>query len=308
MPITLLGYVLAGGNNPITGVGWLLFGLLWHYVGFLQNNILDYEYDRRDPEKQHFPLVSGRIKLVDAVVVESVGLIVLAVSGLLLGGRNTYSTTFLIAGIVSGTLYNLTSKKTLLKPIPIAICFASLPAISYTSVRPPDTTMWLLFFAVFTTILYQIGFSGELKDIRQGERNILLRLGSLKNVAVYAIALKSTNIATILTLGYATSEGTETLTRLSALTIALLASILLIDITVKQLKDYEKAVDMTEEWRDRDKALKNMSYVEILTYITLIISLTPVLGTTSPLYILLPIAWFAAMNRIIFGTTSYPKV
>jgi len=303
MPVTLMGYILAGGCSPMMAIAWLLFGLLWHYAGFLQNNLFDYKYDKLDPAKQHFPLVKGTIRYRDAAMVDTIMLILLFIFGVLLT-LSPYSIAFLILGMVSGTIYNYYSKRTLLKPIPIALCFSSLPAMSYTSIKPPDTLMWLIFSAVFTTIFYQIAFSGELKDIHRGERNILLRLPQKHGVAAFAIASKTINMVIIhAILIYLAKE----LTILSAIILAALETVTaeIAILLMAQLDDYQQAI--TKTW-DRDKALKNMSMMEVATYIATVIAVSPVLGYTTPLWIILPILWFIAFNRIIFGTTSYPKV
>jgi hypothetical protein len=48
--------------------------------------------------------------------------------------------------------------------------------------------------------------------------------------------------------------------------------------------------------------------MEILSYWYLVVCLMPVLGLWSVPWIVLPLLWFIALNRFIFGTTIYPKV
>jgi len=306
MPITLAGYVLAGGRDPLVGLGWVLFGLLWHYVGFLQNNLFDLRYDRLDPEKQHFPLVRGAIDPRTAWIVDDVGLLLLAVAGALLSGLSPGSIVFLAVGIIAGTLYNAFSKRTLLKPIPIALCFASLPLIPYLSLRPLDRVAQLLFAFVFATIFYQIAYSGELKDIKRGERNILLALHRFGGwaVVVFAVVSKMVNLA----IGYALLDalaGRDVLAGLISFWAASAIAAAIVLVLTLQLMDFFKAVD--DVW-DRRRALFNMSLMEILTYFFFVICIAPVLKGYALLWIALPVAWFVVMNRFIFGTTVYPRV
>jgi 4-hydroxybenzoate polyprenyltransferase len=300
MPVTLLGYVLAGGNDALTGLGWLLFGLGWHYFGFLQNNLFDLKYDRLDPEKQHFPLVRGAIRARDAWAVDIVGLALLFVYGAALSGFSPSPIAAMATGYAAGTIYNAYSKRTLLKPIPIAVCFSALPAIPYLGIRGPDYLIASLVAFVFTTILYQIGYSGELKDIERGERNILRALGSPTLVYLYACSLKIANIVA----GVALLEQLAP-KDVSSLVAVVVVAVVIIFVLERQLEDY----DMWRDGRwDRRAALRNMSLMEILSYWYLVVCLMPVLGLWSVPWIVLPLLWFIALNRFIFGTTIYPKV
>jgi len=299
MPVTLLGYVLAGGGDPLVGLGWLLFGLGWHYFGFLQNNLFDLRYDVLDPEKQHFPLVRGTIRARDAWAVDVAGLALLFVYGAALSGFSASSVAMIALGYASGTIYNAFSKRTLLKPIPISLCFSVLPAVPYLSIRPADQLIAYLVAYIFLTILYQIGFSGELKDIERGERNILKALRSPIPVYLYAYSLKMSNIIAGLALLYH-YEGVSVYNILAATAVAMII-ILMLD---RQLEDYDGWE--TGRW-DRTRALKNMSLMEILTY-WLLIACLPALWPWQILWIALPVLWFIALNRFIFGTTIHPRV
>ncbi|MEM1944147.1 MAG: UbiA family prenyltransferase [Nitrososphaerota archaeon] len=303
MPITLLGYVLAGGIDLLTGLGWVLFALLWHYVGFLQNNIFDYRYDRADPEKSHFPLVRGSIGIREAMIVDSIGLIALVSFGALMAW-NPVSLAFLSAGVASGTVYNAFSKRTLLKPIPISICFASLPMIPYTSLRPFDDVGAMLFAAVFTSILYQIGYSGELKDIERAEANILRRIGGL--TPTYAALLKIINIVfiTLLFARLALSGMVFTFFTANAVVVVSL-SLAVIILLNAQIRDYESYI--AGVW-DRVSALKRMSWMEVVTYWLLVSAVSPVIGVYAVLWAIIPLLWFIAWNRILWGTKTYPRV
>ncbi|MEM2233935.1 MAG: UbiA family prenyltransferase [Nitrososphaerota archaeon] len=301
MPVTLLGYVLAGGKDWVAGTAWALFGLWWHYVGFLQNNLFDLRYDLMDPEKRHFPLVKGTVPVRWAWVVDNVGLLVLLVVGVVLGG-NPVSWSFLVLGVASGTVYNAFSKRTLLKPIPISLCFASLPLIPYTSLRPLDPVGMLLFASVFTTILYQIGVSGELKDVRRSEANILRSLGPAS--IPYMVVLKVVNLLTIYILGLHVSPPGDVYFAVSQVMLTTF-SLMAIFLLMKQIEDL---LDSQKETWDRDRALLRMSAMEIVTYYALVSAVTKAIGYWLPLWFVLPLLWFFVFNRFIFGTVTYPKV
>ncbi len=61
IPVALLGLVVGGASSLGLFLSVAVVALLFHYFGFLDNNLRDYAYDRADPGKQHFPLIRGTI-------------------------------------------------------------------------------------------------------------------------------------------------------------------------------------------------------------------------------------------------------
>jgi len=305
MPLALIGYVYGGGSDWVKGLLWLVFGLIFHYSGFLQNNVHDYMYDLKDPHKQHFPLVRGTIKLKHAFIVAYTGIIGVSVIPFILGGIPSLS-VYIFGTLIPGTIYNLFSKKTLLKPIPISICFPTIPLASYLSASPViDIKIIVLVLTFVATMLYQIGYSGELKDIDRAEKNILRSIGSTKWVAVYAIAIKTSNILIAAYLLYLNLDGLS-ITNMVIIGMFVITTVAIAELLYQQTYDYIK---WTKHSWDRNQALKNMSFMEIFSYILIIVASANVLGILyAPLWIILPILWFITFNRVIFGTKLFPKV
>ena len=50
----LLAAILAGERRIPILIAYALWAILFHTVGFVDNNIEDYEHDRKDPAKKHF--------------------------------------------------------------------------------------------------------------------------------------------------------------------------------------------------------------------------------------------------------------
>jgi 4-hydroxybenzoate polyprenyltransferase len=303
--ITILGYIAAGGRELINIILLFIFGLLWHYVGFLDNNCCDYEYDKKDPNKKHFPLVTGEIKLLHAQLVVFFLLIILFTLGIYISNNNPLSIWILSMGILSGLIYNRFNKITYLKVLPISICFSFLPLFSYTLISI-DFIGFLIFLFVFTQILFQIGFSGELKEIEAlKERNILRALGARvewhwktknkylftsKKYYIYSISLKLVNLLIGAILTYFIGN----------YYIFILFSILTLISTILLIKE--------GEW-NRDKKLKEMSLVEILTYFTFVSCVWNRIGFYYGIFfIVFPIIWFYLFNKWFWGTVTYPKV
>ena len=51
----LLAAILAGERRIHILIAYALWTILFHAVGFVDNNIEDYEHDRKDPAEKHFP-------------------------------------------------------------------------------------------------------------------------------------------------------------------------------------------------------------------------------------------------------------
>jgi len=306
MPGVVLGYVLAG--NPLFDVralGWALFGLLFHAWGFLQNNIFDYQYDKKDPSKAHHPLVKGEITLGRALALDVILLLGMIFYMMLISGGNPFSHALLALAIMFGTLYNYYCKKTTVSPLYITACFTTLvfiPYVAYTLTITP--VMWLL--AAFTSVLmlFQISVSGYIKEIAVGsEVNLLRRWGSrldgdhLKlslQADVYALVL--TALKGLLIAFIAVTAGTAAWAFIGAL-VATVGFFYFSGFLISEGPFY------------RPRRVRQMSLAEVLSYFALVFAVEGVVGWLGvAALIVLPMAWFMGMNKVMWLTVVTPRV
>lgn len=296
-------------GNPISGTVVVLavFALLTHYFSFGENSLMDtvMGYDRDDPGKRHHPLILGVISLPLAHNVIHWGLIVLTAVGVLL----TYwispnplpAMAALVMWVALGHGYNEgLSKESLFGFISISLCFTSMAAWAWFlghSELTPISQIYLVY--VFLVILFQISWSGHLKEMGQSERsNILIKMGArLRDGRFepglsdwYGVAVKIAGIYVLFEM-LRSAFTIDRLAWLASLVVLMMFFLLLLTRTRPYIRSSE---------------LRNMSVMEILSIF-------------APLPLMLPwgyaivlmaagVVYFMLMNLWLWGTPTHPKV
>jgi len=302
------------GQPDITKV-LILTIFMWcaHILSFGHNTLMDFTqgYDQRDPSKSHFPLHRGVISIHVAHNVIHWGLCGLVIFAIVLSLLFSPNPLFSVISIflwwVFGYAYNSgLSKECLLSFLPIAICFTAMGAWGwFLSHNTLDNLGWLLLAYFFITILFQISWSGHLKELELEERsNILVKMGAHIEVCVrkqrwffpgisfiYGLILKLINVPI---LGALLLAENFNLTRAFWLAVMLVLSMLFL---VKLIAPRRYV---------RSKELRNMSVMEILTIYTPIPLVLPWLEAT--ILMLFGVAYFWGMNKLLWGVVSHPRV
>lgn len=305
---------LHGGVKLGQAIVLSVFMWLVHLVSFGENSLFDFTqgYDKSDPGKSHHPLETGRISVHAAMNVIVWGKNVLMVIGCLLTFLWSPAPSWSIFGLFMwyawGTAYNLgLSKESLFGFLPISICFTSMGGWAWLlSHGTLGELGWLYLAFVFFTILFQISWSGHLKEMAQEERsNILVKMGArlethfiAKEIRKhffpgrarwYGLAVKAVNVALAWVILYKNyrifSLHTTTL-------FSVIAMVFLRRLTVPRM--YERA-----------RELKNMSLMEISTiYMPLPLFLNP---PAAVVLMLIGIVYFFLVNKLLWAV-PYPKV
>lgn len=289
-----------------------LFALLAHWISFGHNSLMDTAmgYDRVDPSKSHHPLIAGRISLTVAHKVIHWGLCGLAVLSILISLSFSPNPLFAVISIflwvVFGYAYNSgLSKESLLGFLPISVCFTAMGAWGwFLSHNSLDRLGWLLLAYFFTTILFQISWSGHLKELELKERsNILVKMGAriyegeqskgfLPGKAwIYGCVVKLFNVPVLGVLILIEGFNFTRLLWLSPLTVLVGYALF------KLIKPREYI---------REKELRNMSMMEILTIYTPIPLVLPWLE--SIILMVFGVAYFWSMNKCLWGVATHPRV
>jgi hypothetical protein len=285
--------------------------VLIHYMSFGQNSLMDYAmmYDQRDVNKKHHPLISGAIKQSAAHNVIHWGLGILTVAAacitLLISPASALAMFFLIVWVAFGHAYNDgLSKESLFGFLAISLCITSSSAWGWLLSHNSLSILGLTYLGyVFFTILYQISWSGFVKEMQVREKsNIIAKMGAHLDVGwrgqkqfvpgrarFYALFIKGFNVmfgAVLLWLQF-------TLVRLVVFVILLIPIAFYLYKTTKQ-RPY-----------DRPKELMQMSMMEILTiFLPIPLLLEPV---EAAVLMLAGVVYFFAINKILWGTL-YPRV
>jgi len=296
-------------NAQFLSIETLLLGfyfVLVHYFSFGHNSLLDTAmgYDVKDPSKVHHPLVSGVIKLSTAHNIIHFGLGTLAVTGTLF---SLYAANPVLAILCLfmfwtwGHCYNDgTSKTSLLSFLPICLCFTFLGAwgwfLSHSTINHFG---WLLLAYFFMTILFQISWSGHLKELELREHsNILVKMGAkVENgnfepsyAIVYGAVIKLVNIPILGGL-------------LLVFNFDVFRLIWLCFMMILVCPYLSKLIRPREYVRERE--LLNMSIMEILTIYTPIPLVLPWLEAI--ILMVIGVVYFFGMNKVLWRV-SYPAV
>ncbi len=287
-----------------------LFALFAHWISFGHNSLMDtaMNYDVLDKNKAHHPLVAGRISLHAAHNVIHWSLCGLAVAATVLSltvSPNPFmALTSVFLWFVFGYAYNSgLSKESLLGFVPISVCFTAMAAWGwFLSHNNLNMTGWLYLGYVFFLILFQISFSGNLKELEIKEKsNILVKMGAQVSTVngekrftpgkawFFAWFVKGFTLL----FGYLLLWQNYNPLRLM---ITIFFSALVITSLYKLTKPRPYI---------RHKELMSMSVMEILTiYLVLWLMLDPV---TAIILEIFGVAYFFGINKLIW-TTPYPAV
>jgi len=310
MPSALLGYLLAGGQLLSLGtLEWLAFGLLFHWAGFIDNNLQDYKYDVKDQNKGMFPLgreISYETASRFALVLHLLGF---AYAAFLVWGSPSPVPAFFIfvAQYAFGLLYNRTNKTSPFAGIWIALCFGPLGLFSYYATVGSNPTPLVLALTVFgfLQVYFQNAVSGSMKDIDSDEYNIFKQMGVkvdgftdpqlvvTARAFAFAVCVKAAGIVPLIALVWLT--GVPPLAFLSALLFPLA-----LEFTFQMMHN--------QPWDNR-KTVRRAALIEISTFYAGVTALVGAIGAYGVVFVIVfSLGWFVLFNKLTWGTSLTPRV
>jgi hypothetical protein len=314
-------------NYPLfsfqTGLLVILF-ILIHYFSFGQNSLMDFamKYDQKDINKRHHPLLSGAISAHSAHNLIHWGLVILTIlaglATLRLASSPALALLFLLGWVAFGHAYNDgLSKESPVGFLAISLCMTCAGVWAWLLSHNGFSLLGYVYFGyVFFTILYQISWSGFVKEMQVNEKsNILSRMGAhlgIKAVQIsfrygalptsdsgrifypersryYALFVKSLNLlfgAMLLWLEFS------------------LVRLVIFGILATLIAFYLSKAIKTRVYV-RQKELMQMSLMEIFTiFLPIPLLLNPLVAG---LLMIASIIYFFGINKILWGV-PYPKV
>jgi 4-hydroxybenzoate polyprenyltransferase len=288
----------------------MLSVFMWfvHFMSFGHNSLMDTAmgYDLRDPSKAHHPLVAGRVSLTAAHNVIHWGLCALSVLAVVisttLSPNPLYAVICIFLWFVFGYAYNSgLSKESPLGFMSISICYAMMAAWAWFLSHPELTPLgWLYVAYAFTVILFQISFSGFLKELEVKEKsNILIKMGARLEKGnfkpgysvAYGIGLKALGwwLLSQMIPGQLTFISTQVVWYIS-----LVVSMAILVTLMCMPRPY-----------DRGNELKKMSLMEIMS----IYAPIPLLieWETAAILMIFGVLYFYVVNLLLWKT-PYPRV
>jgi len=308
-------YLLAGGRDAFTFAALFALGHLLHFFSFGHNSLMDYWHDLKDPSKRHHPLPSGAIRLEDAHALIHSGLAAtLALLATLLWFKSVnpaLSLAFALMYVVLGHAYNdgldHYAKHSW---IPISLCFTALVGAGWSTAGGLREEVFMLLAWAFLTVLFQIAYEGNLKDLwNPAEKYNLLRRWAVFNEkgeplglhpAVSDFFTSVRLVANTFALAYLAVKLTA---GMEAYNIWAVLVLLLATSTVEMWAVLSMALK-ARKITNRQRLLNLMGIAEAFEFFRLV-SLLGVLGVPLIAY---GLAWFVSANRLLWGTRFGPKV
>lgn len=311
----LLGAALALGTVwDIQVALWAGFGVLYHLAGYGHNSITDWVngYDVDDPHKQHHPLNTGALDVDRSAKVVNVLLIVTLIYGVALSANSPQALAGIGIALIAGLAYNVYGKRTQFKFLYISIAHSMVFLVAYLATGGVFNNMivYFSFMYMFLWIIFQISVSGEIKDMGQDESNFLMYLGSS------VMRDGCSNQDTYIEFSDYTQHYTyniKVLTSIAALVITAAAGggpailVLILMLSITQLSMCAQLV-RSGLWL-RTHRLKVMSTIEMITAITMVFALSPIIGILEAFIICgVSVVWAIAGNRLLWGSLVAPSV
>jgi len=315
MPATLLlvlvPYLMNAQFLDLKTLVLALTLILIHYFSFGENSLMDAAmgYDQRDPSKRYHPLISSGIKIHEAHNVIHWGLSALTAWTVFLtlwiSPNAAIAMTALILWVAFGHAYNDgLSKESPFGFLAISICCTASGAWGFFLSHVAIDTLGILYLGyVFFTILFQISYSGFIKELEIRERsNILTRMGAFLDVTwkgekvfkpggawIYGWFVKVSNLLLGLSLLL------HHYSLVGSVTFIILMSVALFYLyRLTKPRKYE-----------RNKDLLAMSLEEVATiYIPLFVLLPPLESATLGI---IGILYFFLINKVLW-LVPYPAV
>lgn len=302
MSVLIIAALLSGQSTWHVFL-FAVFALFFHMFGFALNNLTDYRYDLKDPYKQHFPLISGRINYRHAVYADIAGILLAYVLGAWIVALEPIPMAMMSVAFLAGILYNLKNKTSAFGPVLISTSFALLIPYVMFSGSINITLMVLYFVFAFLTMYAQISVAGFIKDIEVDQYNMMSGMGmhllasqiifSRAN-RIYAWGLRTGVLVSGLLIWF-----TIPVNPVSMVLFVLLQLITLV---------LGNGMVRNNAWL-RPWFLKRMSMVEVVNYLSLVFLFAPVYGVYWAIFLFVyPILWFMGMNYLFFGQATSPKV
>lgn len=311
-PLAVLGASLALGsfNKPVL-LGWLAFGMLYHYVGYGMNSYADWKkgFDKEDPRKQHHPLNQGTIDPDTSKNAIFVLLGLLIVSGIALGGLNLVTVGSIAVMVVSGVSYNYFGKFLTLKFLPISIVHTMVFVFPYLVYS--DEVSWafgLAASAYFVHHAFQIIISGDIKDIDQDEASLIERLGAnLGYGVIYEDEFDAGMKVMVLTFSLTIAEIILATSAAFMLRSSIITYVIIVILGFWMLYESDKII-ATGPF-NREQRLEHISRKEIAGYAMIHSAFIPVIGITGYFIIVgFMVGYLLPVSKYMWGNWVKPDV
>lgn len=309
----LIGSIIMGLRDIILLFILFFIGILCHICGFVLNEYVDIDVDKKSRDLQNKPLVSGAIPKKHALIIALFSAI-FAYLLTIIYFQSIYPLIFLSLTFISGIIYDLFGKRLPGSDVFAAgACFfvflfgASAVSIEFTNL------IFIVAFSCFFHIIFNNAVEGGLKDIDHdflaGAKTTAIRMGVFlkdgrliitKNFSFFAYSIKFFYIGLVILAGF---QPEINLWQFNNYMIHIIF-IILVSIVLITLYKFWHPPDF-----NRPRLIRLFAIHEIFAYFLGPIILVPLIGYKFVLLLLfIPFFWFLICNLIIYQKLIQPQV
>lgn len=309
----LIGGLISGQREVVPLFVLLVIGILYHIYGFVLNEYIDIEVDKKSHELQKKPLVSGKIPGRHAQFIVLFSCIFAFILTIIFF-PTPLPILFLVLGMGLGGIYDVFGKRLAGSDFILGagFFFICLFGVSTYSVVF-STITYIVCFSYFLHIVFNNAIEGGLKDVFHdslaGAKTSATRLGVKVENGIMYVTKKFTFFALVIRILFIflvflllfEQDRTFWYSSYSLHIVILIILIVIIFISIYKFIKKSKF--------DRSRLKKLFSVHEMVSYFMLLIALSPIFGLLITLFlILLPSIWYLVFNGILYGKLLQPQV
>jgi 4-hydroxybenzoate polyprenyltransferase len=311
--VPLIGSIIMGQRNGINLIIIFFVGILYHIYGFVLNEYIDIEVDKKSLDLQKKPLVSGLIPKEHALVISFLA----AISSSLLTiifFPSIFTILFILLAIVLGGIYDVYGKKIIGSDFILAsgFIFFFLFGASTVSINFPYL-IYIVSCISFLHIAFSNAVEGGLKDADHDylataktlaiKMKVKVTVGKItvpSKFKAFAYGMKIVYIGLIVLAGLQT-ELNIWFSNYYFIYFSLSFLIAIMFISLYQILNLSVY--------NRSRLKKILSVHEMTTYFLLPIILSPLIGVLMSLFLIfLPLIWYIGLNLLLYGKPLEPQV
>jgi 4-hydroxybenzoate polyprenyltransferase len=309
----LIGGLIMGQRDISTLFVLFVIGIFYHIFGFVLNEYVDVNVDKKSIELKDKPLVSGSISKKKALYIVIISIICSYIL-IFIFFRSIYTLLFFSISLIFGGIYDLYGKKILGLDFVLAggfffLCLTGASTISIDF----DFSVYLFCLLYFLHIVYNNSVEGGLKDVGHdstaGAKTLATFMGVTvekgilritKSFVVFSYFLRFIFLALIVILGLQP----QLLFWSDKHIFEIIIMVLLTVVYFTTLFSFLRRMKF-----DRARLKKIFSINEMTSFFMILIVLSPLIGLYSTVFlILLPAVWYLAFNVILYGKLLEPRV
>lgn len=156
--------------DALTYIGLFIIGACSSIFGFVLNDIIDLEIDKKSKDLKKRPLVSGEISKISALMICITCIVVAFFTMFLIWYNETLdylkfrAVLCLVFACILGSIYDFYGKKIVGSDIFVALGVAFVFLFGAYAVGVPNVITWIVFVLTFNNLLHMNAIEGGIKD------------------------------------------------------------------------------------------------------------------------------------------------